>query len=71
MLTIQVSGIGISQLLRCDVNLLISDRREEGNHVVVPVVTDGGHFIWEGGVGWNKPPHPLVKNGISESVEHL
>lgn len=71
MLTIQIDGIRISQLLGCNINLLVGDRREEGNHVVVPVVTNGSHLIWEGGVGWSKPSHPLVKNGVSESVEHL
>ena len=64
-------GVGISQLFRCDVDLLVGDRREEGNHVVVSVVTDGRHLVRVGGVSRNNPPHPLVENGIGESVEHL
>lgn len=67
---IELNGVGVSQLLRCNVYLLVGDRREEGNHVVVPVVTNGGHLIWEGGIGWSEPFHPLIKNGVSESVEH-
>lgn len=70
-LTVQVNSIWVSQLLRGYVNLLIGDWREEGDHVVVPVVTDGSHFVWKSGVGRRKPSHPLVKNGISEGVEHL
>lgn len=71
MLTSQVNGIGISQLLRCNIYLLVGDWREEGNHVVVPVVTNGCHLVREGCVGWSNPSHPLIKNGVSESVKHL
>lgn len=71
LLTIQGNGVGIPQLLRCNIDLLISDRREEGNHVVVPVVTNWSHLIWIGGIRWAELPHPLVKNGIGESMEHL
>lgn len=71
VLTSQVNGIGISQLLRCNIYLLVGDRREEGNHVVVPVVTNGCHLVREGGVGWCNPSHPFIKNGISESMKHL
>lgn len=70
-LTIQRNSVGISQLLRGDVDLLIGDRREERNHVVVPVVTYRGHLVGKSGIGRNELPHPLVKNGISKSMQHL
>ena len=70
-LTIQFYGIRISQLVRRNVNLFIGHRREEWHHVVISVVTNGGHLIGETGVWGNRLPHPLIKNGISESMEHL
>lgn len=71
MLTLQVDGIRISQLLRCDIDLLVGDGREEGNHVVVPVVANWRHLVRVGTVGRSEPCHPLVEDGVGESVEHL
>lgn len=69
--TIQCNGVRVSQLFRRNIDLLIGDWREEWHHVELFVVTNRGHLIWEAGVRWNRPSHPLIKNGISKSMEHL
>ncbi len=68
--TFKFNGVGISQLFRSDVDLLIGHRWEKGDHVIMPVVSDRGHLIREAGV-FRRASHPFLKYCISECMKHL
>lgn len=68
--TFKFNGVGISQLFRCHVDLLIGHRWEEGDHVIMPVVSDRGHLIREAGV-FTGAFHPFLKYCIGECMKHL
>lgn len=69
--TWQVDGIGVAKLLGSLEELLVGHRREEGDHVVQPVVPDGGQLLRPSVVRGPETLHPLVKDGISEGVKNL
>lgn len=69
-ITFEVDGIGVAQCFRPHVDLLVGHGGEEGNHVVMAVVSNRGHLIREAGV-LPGTPHPLLKDGVGEGVQHL
>lgn len=69
--TWQVDGIGVAELLGSLEELLVGHRREEGDHVVQPVVPDGGQLLRPSIARGPETLHPLIKDGISEGVKNL
>lgn len=67
MCTREVDLVGVAQFDRGNVELLVGDRREEGNHVKVAVVADRSHFLWETVVFW-EAPHPFLEYGVCEGM---
>lgn len=69
--TWQVNGIGVAELLRSLEELIVGHRREKRDHVIQPVVTDGGQLLRPSVVGGLETLHPLIKDGISKGVKNL
>lgn len=69
--TWQVDGIGVAKLLCSLEELVIGHRREERDHVVQPVMPDGGQLLRPSVVSGLETPHPLIKDGISKGVKNL
>lgn len=69
--TWQVNGIGVAKLLCSLEELIVGHRREERDHVVQPVVPDGGQLLRPSVVRGLETPHPLIKDGISKGVKNL
>lgn len=69
--TWQVNGIGVAELLRSLEELIVGHRREKRDHVIQPVVTDGGQLLRPSVVRGLETLHPLIKDGISKGVKNL
>lgn len=69
--TWQVDGIGVAELLRSLEELVVGHRREKRDHVIQPVVPDGGQLLGPSIVRGLETLHPLIKDGISKGVKNL
>lgn len=63
----EVKLVGVAQLHSGNVELFISDRREERNHVKMAVVSNWCHFFGKT-VVFRESAQPLFKYGICEGV---